>query len=152
MQVKSIAEYSKGSIYFRPSLSYHLPLRPLFCLFLSGRLRQVLLYISHFRSFIFSPDVLIRLDYHGKFDREHVSDLNLHMSRGMRFPTMWYVQICPVWSEPLLVPWIFYDRLANDWTSFGISKLNRRFHMLIWVYTCQNATLLEITCCGSCML
>ena len=39
MQVKSIAECSKGSIlqYFRPSLSYHFPLRPLFCLFLSGR-------------------------------------------------------------------------------------------------------------------
>ena len=29
--------------YFQPSLSYHLSLRPLFCLFLSGRLRQVLL-------------------------------------------------------------------------------------------------------------
>ena len=44
MQVKSIEECSKGSIlqYFGPSLSYHLSLRPLFCLFLSGRLRQVL--------------------------------------------------------------------------------------------------------------
>ena len=31
--------------YFRPSLSYHLSLRPLFCLFLSGGLRQVLLCI-----------------------------------------------------------------------------------------------------------
>ena len=31
--------------YFRPSLSYHLSARPLFCLFLSGRLRQVLLYV-----------------------------------------------------------------------------------------------------------
>ena len=31
--------------YFRPSLSYHLSLRYLFCLFLSGRFRQVLLYI-----------------------------------------------------------------------------------------------------------
>ena len=31
--------------YFQPSLSYHLPLRPLFCLFLSGHLRQVLLYL-----------------------------------------------------------------------------------------------------------
>ena len=30
--------------YIRPSLSYHLSLRPLFCLFLNGRLRQVLLY------------------------------------------------------------------------------------------------------------
>ena len=51
MQVKSIAECSKGSIlqYFRPSLSYHLPLRPLFCPFLSGLLRQVLLYILFFQ-------------------------------------------------------------------------------------------------------
>ena len=45
MQVKSIAECSKVSIlqYLRPSLSYHFVLRPLHCLFLSGRLRQVLL-------------------------------------------------------------------------------------------------------------
>ena len=63
LHVKSIAECPKGSIlqYFRPALSLHLSLRPLFCLFLSGslhlslrplfylflsgRLRQVLLYI-----------------------------------------------------------------------------------------------------------
>ena len=46
MQVKSIAECSTGSIlqYFRPSLSYHVSLRSLFCLFLSGRFTQVLLY------------------------------------------------------------------------------------------------------------
>ena len=31
--------------YFRPSLSYHLSLRNLFCLFLSGCLRRVLLYL-----------------------------------------------------------------------------------------------------------
>ena len=45
MQVESIAECSKGSIlqYFLPSLSYHLSFRSLFCLFLSGWLRQVLL-------------------------------------------------------------------------------------------------------------
>ena len=38
MQVKSIAECPNGSIlqYFWPSLSYHLSLRSLFCLFLSG--------------------------------------------------------------------------------------------------------------------
>ena len=38
-----IAECSKGSIlqYFRPSLSYHLSLRSLLCLFLSGRFTQV---------------------------------------------------------------------------------------------------------------
>ena len=38
--------------YFRPSLSYHLPLRTLFCLFLSGRLRQVLLYCDHWMLFV----------------------------------------------------------------------------------------------------
>ena len=50
MQVKSIAECSNGSIlqYFRPSLSYHFPLRSWFCLFLSGCLRQVLLYPSYY--------------------------------------------------------------------------------------------------------
>ena len=31
--------------YFQPKISYHLSIRPLFCLFLSGRLRQVLLYL-----------------------------------------------------------------------------------------------------------
>ena len=47
MQVESNAECSKGSIlqYFQPSISYHLALRPLFCLFLSGHLRQVSLYM-----------------------------------------------------------------------------------------------------------
>ena len=33
--------------YFWPSLSYHLYLRPLFCLFLSGCLKQVLLFLIH---------------------------------------------------------------------------------------------------------
>ena len=43
MQVKSIAERSLGSIlqYFPPLLSYHLSLRSLICLFLSGHLRLV---------------------------------------------------------------------------------------------------------------
>ena len=35
---------------------------------------------------------------------------------------------------------------AIDRTSFGVSKLNRRLHRLVWVYTYQNATLLKITC------
>ena len=49
MQVKSVAECSKGSIlqYFRPSLSYHLSLRSLFCLVLSGRFTQVLLDVQN---------------------------------------------------------------------------------------------------------
>ena len=44
MQVKSIVECPKGSIlqYFGPQLNYHLSLRSLFCLFLSGRFTQVL--------------------------------------------------------------------------------------------------------------
>ena len=53
MQVKSIAECSKGSIlqYFQPSLSYYLSLGSLFCLFLSCGFTQVLLYIAeHFVS------------------------------------------------------------------------------------------------------
>ena len=46
MQFKSIAECSPWSIlqYFCASLSYHLSIRSLFCLFLSGRFTQVLLY------------------------------------------------------------------------------------------------------------
>ena len=59
------------------------------------------------------------------------------------------LRIRAVWSEPLLVAWIFYDCSATDWTSFGVSKFNRTLHRLIWVYTCQNATLLEVTCRGS---
>ena len=80
------------------------------------------------------------------------------MSRDMRFPTMWYLRpakpkislrICAVWSEALLVAWIFYECWAIDWTSFGVSKIKRRLHRLFWVYTCQIAILLEITCHGS---
>ena len=39
-------KYCRMLQYFRPPLSYHFPLRPWFSLFLSGRLRQVLLYTS----------------------------------------------------------------------------------------------------------
>ena len=58
---------------------------------------------------------------------------NLNLSRGMRFPTMWYIRpakpqislrICAVWSDPLLVARIFYDCCATDWGLFGFSKLN----------------------------
>ena len=76
----------------------------------------------------------------------------------MRFPTMWHVRpakpqislgICTVWSEPLLVAWIFYDYQVIDRAAFGVSKLKRRQHRPVWVYLCQNATLLEITCRSS---
>ena len=48
MQVKSIGECSKGSIlqYFWSLFSYHLSLRSLFCLFLSGHFTQALLYLQ----------------------------------------------------------------------------------------------------------
>ena len=76
----------------------------------------------------------------------------------MRFPTMWYVRpakpqitlrIQAVWSESLLVAWIFCECKATDWTSFGVFKLLSGLHRLICVYTFQNTTLLEITCHSS---
>ena len=60
----------------------------------------------------------------------------------MSFPTMWHMRpakaqinlrIPAVWPEPLLVPWIFCDCQATDWTAFGVSKLNKRLHRLCWV-------------------
>ena len=42
----------------------------------------------------------------------------------------------------------FASRL-NILRPFGVSKLKRGLHRLVWVYTCQNATLLETTCHGS---
>ena len=89
------------------------------------------------------------------------SDRIANMSCDTSFPTILYVRpakaqtslrICAVWSVPLLVAWIFYNCLATDGIAFGLSKLKRRLHMLVWVYTCQNALLLEITCHGSYML
>ena len=84
--------------------------------------------------------------------------LEFQMSSDMRFPSMWYVRtakpqislrIRVVWSEPLLVAWIFYECSATDLTSFWFYKLKRRLYRLVWVYTCQNATLLEIKYHGS---
>ena len=84
-----------------------------------------------------------------------------NMSSDMRFPTMWYVRpakaqtslrIRAVCSEPLQVAWIIYECSAASWTAFGVSKLKIRLHRLVWAYTCQNATLLEITGHGSIMV
>ena len=81
-----------------------------------------------------------------------------YLSQCMRFPTMWYVRLAKpqislriraAWSEPLLIAWAFYDYKATNWTPFGVLKLNRRLQRLFWVYTCQNVTLLEISCTGS---
>ena len=66
MQVKSIAECSKGSIlqYFWPSLIYHLPFTSLLSLFLSGRFTQVLLYVSYLYDLI----VLSMINRISRFD------------------------------------------------------------------------------------
>ena len=54
------------------------------------------------------------------------------LSQDMRFPTMWYVRpakaqtslrISAVWSEPLLVAWIFYEYWAIDRTSLEFLSL-----------------------------
>ena len=80
------------------------------------------------------------------------------LSSNMRFPTMWYVQvakaqisrgICLVWSEHLLIAWIFYDCQATGRTAFRVSKLKMRLHRLVWVCNFLNTTLLEIICHGS---
>ena len=44
-------------------------------------------------------------------------------------------------SSRLNILWL----LGHCRTWFGVSKLKRRLHRLVWVYTCQNITLLEIT-------
>ena len=84
--------------------------------------------------------------------------LRSYMSRDMRFPTTWYVppakpqislRIRAVWSEPFLVAWILLKFQATNQTSSGISMPRRRLHRLVWVHARRNATLLEITCCGS---
>ena len=41
-------------------------------------------------------------------------------------------------------------RILSYWPNIvGVSKLKRRLHRLVRVYTCQTATLFEMTCCGS---
>ena len=41
-----------------------------------------------------------------------------HISQCMKFPTIWYVR--PVWSEPLIVAWVFYE-----WGPQGFGDLGR---------------------------
>ena len=66
--------------------------------------------------------------------------------------TTWDFQqcgMCLVWSEPLLAACVVYVCSTTDWTSFGVSNLKGRLHRLVWAYTYQNATVLEITCHSS---
>ena len=59
---KVLQNAPRGSILqnFQPAFSYHLSLRPLFCLFLSGCLRQVLLYtVCHCIFTIYTPLIFV---------------------------------------------------------------------------------------------
>ena len=67
------------------------------------------------------------------------------MSQCMSFPTMWYVRpakpqislrIRAVWSEPLLIAWVFYNCWATDRTPFGVSNLYENSY--------QNPPLLQV--------
>ena len=61
----------QGLLYFQVSLSYHLSLR-LLCLFLSGRLRKVLLYIS---LFIIRLGINIEVYYNGNLFNSYFASI-----------------------------------------------------------------------------
>ena len=87
MQVKSIAEWSILQ-YFRPSLSCHLSLISMcFFIFLSGRLRQVLLYSYTGGAacmYVFFKDFFIQVKYCSAKLRRLFSTLYLtHMRKFM---------------------------------------------------------------------
>ena len=48
-------------------------------------------------------------------------------------------------ARRLNILWVSSFWLNIMWNFY----VQKRLHMLVWVYTCQNATLLEITCRGS---
>ena len=120
------------------------------CIFSECQISTYLVIISNGIGICTSRFILVNNDSH------HKIFTFVHMSRDMRFSTMWYVRpakhqislrIRAVWSETLLVAWIVYEYQATDRTSLGVAM-----HRHVWVYNCQNATLLEITCLGSIML
>ena len=84
--------------HFRPSLSYHLSLRPLFCLFLSGRLRQVLL----------------------NSDYTHLSIKSLHRCTWPHVAAAWRGVHCSLSLELTSAP--------NSNSSFNISSLSSIQH------------------------
>ena len=112
-------------------------------------LNQILCCGFSLRWFFWAPKTNIKTDR-----KENIYNL----SQCMRFPAMWYLRPAKpqisllrraVWSEPLLVTWVFYDCQATNWTPFGVSKLKRWLQRLVWVYTCQKVKLLELSCRGS---
>ena len=68
--------------------------------------------------------------------------------------SMWHVRLAKahislcihaVWSEPYLFAWTFYRSSATHRLRTWVAKLKERLHKLIWVYTVQHGTLLEIS-------
>ena len=106
-----MAECSPWSIlqYFRPSLSYYLSLRFLFCLFLSGQFTQVLLYIYIYASSVKShASFALALDYartvskitivpDKTFLTSTVADPNFIWPFVDWKPINWYFKICKWW-------------------------------------------------------
>ena len=83
---------------------------------------------------------------------DHRSNIDTHLRQCMRFPTMWYVQP----AKPLLV--VEYSTIVKLLTELHLEFLSLKDAAevslkdaaeAVQVYTCQNATLLEITCTGS---
>ena len=96
MQVKSFAECSTGSIlqYLRPSLSYHLSLRSLFCLFLSGRLRQVLLNIALWKLPLVLNGLKVFFLLFREEKQEQLSDLSDELGEQKSLATKLRNEVC----------------------------------------------------------
>ena len=102
--------------YFRPSLSYHLSLRPLFCLFLSGLLRQALLYAQTLDFSGLSFQDYITVDYISNVHVRKLFECNiviifLYISLNTFFrhetQTICFVALCPsqqLWSWGMVSP------------------------------------------------
>ena len=86
------------------------------------------------------------------------------MSRNMKFPTHCCMcqetskgsdqpahmrSLIRAFASHLNILWVLLKLLTEHHDLIGVSKLKRRLHRLVWVYTRLNATLLEITCHGS---
>ena len=82
------------SLILSTSLSYHLSLRPLFCLFLSNRLRQVLLYLNIEFLFYFSNVIELRNKHKDNFLKKHGVKLSF-MSAFIK-ASAWALQDQPV--------------------------------------------------------
>ena len=129
MQVKSIAECSTGSIlhFFWPSLSYHLSLRSLFCLVLSGRLKQVWQYTAWI---VMYPTVHLMYPY-----------VEIYMLGFWFFSTSVEIYILlglqwtdACWNKQHQVSWCMTSRFWG-WPVDHCLGMHALFVCLIWFFT-----------------